>query len=62
MSEFSSSLKLNQIYMVDSPFNEDHKKYNFSFQGGHNFGRETAGKFRENGQITGTFIAMQIGG
>ena len=39
MIEFSSSLKLNKIHVVDNPFNEDPKKF---FQGG------TAGKFREN--------------
>ena len=47
--EFSSSLKLNEIHMVDSPFNEDPKNINF-FQGGPNFGGGTVEKFRENGQ------------
>ena len=46
MIKFSSSLKLNEIYIVDSPFNEDL----IFFQGGTNFGGETVGKFRENGQ------------
>ena len=49
MIEFSSSLKLNEIHVVDSPFNEDPKNI-VVFQGGPNFGGETAGKFRENGQ------------
>ena len=30
MIEFSGSFKLNEIHMVDSPFNEDHKIINFS--------------------------------
>ena len=30
MIKFSSSFKLNEIHKVDSPFNEDPKKYNFS--------------------------------
>ena len=46
MIVFSSSLKLNEIHVVDSPFNEDPKNIFFS-QGGLNFGRGTAGKFRE---------------
>ena len=36
MIEFSSSLKLNEIDIVDSPFNEDPKKCIF-FHGGPNF-------------------------
>ena len=43
MIEFISSLKLNEIHRVDSPFNEDRKNINF-FLGG------TARKFRGNGQ------------
>ena len=49
MIEFSSSLKLNKIHTVDSPFNEDPKNITF-FQGGPNFRGGTAGKFKENGQ------------
>ena len=49
MIEFSSSLELNEIHVVDSPFNEDPKNIIF-FQGGPNFERGTAGEFRENGQ------------
>ena len=49
MIKFSGSFKLNEIRVVDSPFNEDPKNIIF-FQGGPNFGRGTAGKFRENGQ------------
>ena len=30
MIEFPSSLKLNEIHRVDSPFNEDLKNINFS--------------------------------
>ena len=45
--EFSSSLKLNEIYIVDRPFNEDPKN-NFSRET-LNVGVGTVGKFRENG-------------
>ena len=34
----------HEIHIVDSPFNEGPKNF---FQGGPNFGRGTAGKFRE---------------
>ena len=30
MIEFSGSLKLNEIHIIDSPFNEDPKNINFS--------------------------------
>ena len=53
MIEFSSSLKLNEIHKVDSPFNEDPKNIYF-FRGGPNFGGRTARKFSEidnNGDI-----------
>ena len=46
MIEFSGSLKLNEIHIVDSLFNEDLNL----FQGGPNFGGGTVGKFRENGK------------
>ena len=49
MIEFSSSLKLHEIHMVYSPFNEHPKNIIFS-QGGPNFRGRTARKFRENGQ------------
>ena len=49
MIKFSSSLKLNEIHMVDSPFNENLKNITF-FQEGPNYGGRTAGKFRENGK------------
>ena len=49
MIKFSSSLKLNEIHTVDSPFDEDFKNINF-FQGGPNFGEEAARKCRENEQ------------
>ena len=50
MIKFSTSFKLqNEIYRVDSPFNEDPKNIIF-FQGGPNFEGGTAEKFRENGQ------------
>ena len=49
MIEFSSSFKLNEIHVVDSPFNEDLKNIIFS-QGGPNFEEGMGGKFRENGQ------------
>ena len=48
MIKFSSSFKLNEIHIVDSPFSEDLKNI-FFFQGGPNFGEGTAGKFREMG-------------
>ena len=56
MIKFSSSVKLNEIHTVDSPFNEYPKNIIF-FQGGLNIGGETAEKFRENGNIV-----MLIGG
>ena len=49
MIEFSSSLKLNEILLVDSYFNEDPKKIYF-FQRGLNFGGGKVGKFKETGQ------------
>ena len=49
MIKFSSSFKLNEIYTVDSPFNEDPNNIIF-FQGGPNFGGGAAEKFKENGQ------------
>ena len=55
MIEFSSSLKLNQIHIVDSPFNEDPKKIVF-FSG--RDGRKIQGK----SAITGASIVMQIWG
>ena len=48
MIKFSTSLKLNEIHTVDSPFSEDPKIC--FFQEGPNFGGGTVGKFRENGQ------------
>ena len=53
MIEFSSSLKLNEIHTVDSPFNEDPKNVIF-FQGGSNFGEgqsENLGKMGNNRDI-----------
>ena len=60
MIKFSSSFKLNEIYVVDSPFNEDPKNINF-FQGGPNFGEGRPENLRK-WTITGTPIVMQIGG
>ena len=48
MIKFSSSVKLNKIHTVDSPFNEDPKNI-ILFQGGPNFGGGTARKRLENG-------------
>ena len=48
MIEVSSSLKLNEIHVVETPLTRI-PKYNF-FQGDPNFGGGTVGKFRENGQ------------
>ena len=55
MIEFSSSFKLNEIRVVDSPFNEDPKNIIF-FQGDPNFGGGTVRKFRENGQQQGHLL------
>ena len=60
MIEFSSSLKLNEIHIVDSPFNEDPENIIFSREA-LILGKgqpENLGKWA----ITGTFIVMQIGG
>ena len=48
MIEFSSSLKLNKIHVVDSPFNEDPKNINV-FQGGPNFREGTVGNLGKMG-------------
>ena len=48
MIEFSSTFKLKEIHIVDSPFNEDPKNV-ILFQGGLNFGGGTVEKCRENG-------------
>ena len=48
MIEFSSSLKLSEIHMVDNPFNEDSKNIIF-FQGGHNFGEGRPKNFGKMG-------------
>ena len=48
MIEFSSSLKLNEIHVVDSPFNVDPKNIYF-FQGGRSFGGGMVGKCRKMG-------------
>ena len=49
MIEFTSSLKLNDIHRVDSPFNEDPKIIIFSREAPY-FGGGKAGKFKEIGQ------------
>ena len=49
MIKFSSSFNLNEINIVDSPFNEDPKNI-LLFQGSPNFGGETTGKFKKKGQ------------
>ena len=46
--KFLSSIKLNEIHTVDSPFNQDPKNINF-FQGGPNFRGGTARKLGEMG-------------
>ena len=53
MIKFSSSLKLNEIHRLDSPFNKDPKNIIFS-QGGPNFGErqpENLGKMGNNRDI-----------
>ena len=59
MIEFSSSLKLNEIHIVDSHFNNDPQNI-FSRQAliSGRDGRKIEGKWA----ITGTSIVMQIGG
>ena len=59
--EFASSLKLDEIHIVDSPFNEDPKNIIF-FQGGPNFRGRDGRKIKGKWAITGTSIVMQIGG
>ena len=49
MIRFTIFFKLNKINIVDSPFNENPKTYNF-FQGDINFKGGMAGKFMDNGQ------------
>ena len=46
MIEFSGSLKLNEIHIVDSPFNEDPKNIEF-FQESPNLWGGMAGKFEK---------------
>ena len=48
----------NKVHRVDGPFNEDSKNIILG-QGGPNFGRGMARKFRKNGK-TGKPIVMQI--
>ena len=48
MVKISNASYENEIHRVDGPFNEDSKNIIFG-QGGPNFGRGTAGKFREDG-------------
>ena len=53
MIKFSNSFKLNEIHVVDSPFNEDPKNIIF-FQGSPNFGEgwpENLGKMGNNRDI-----------
>ena len=59
MIKFSSSFKLNEIHLVDSPFNEDAKNIKL-FHGGPNFGGGTAGNLRKMGNNRES-IVMQIG-
>ena len=60
MIKLSGSVKLNEIHMVDSPFNEDPK--NIFFQGGPNFEGGTAGKFREMGNNRNIYCYANRGG
>ena len=60
MIKFSSSFKLNEIHIVDSPFNEDLKNINF-FHGGPNL-EEGRPENLEKCAITGTSIVMRIRG
>ena len=54
MVKVSNASYENEIHRVDSPFNEDSKNIIFC-QRDPNFGGETAGKFRENGQNKETY-------
>ena len=60
MIKFSIPFKLNEIHLVDSPFNEDPKNIIF-FQEGPNFGGGTARKFRENEQKQGHLLLCKPG-
>ena len=55
MVKISNASYENEIDRVDRPFNDDSKNITFLGQGGSNFGRGTAGKFRGNGQKQGTY-------
>ena len=59
MIKFSSSFKLNEIHVVDSPFKEDPKKY--FFQRGPNFGEGTAENLGEMGNNRDTFCYANLG-
>ena len=59
MIEFSSSFKLNEIHIVDSPFNEDPKNIIFSEEA--LISGERRSKILGKWTITGTSIVMQIG-
>ena len=58
--EFSSSLKLNEIHIVGSLFNEDPKNTIFSREA--LILGEGRSEFSEKMAITGTSTVMQIGG
>ena len=60
MIEFSSSLKLKKIHIIDSPFNEDPKNIIFSRKA--LISGEERSKIYGKWAITGTSIVMQIGG
>ena len=60
MIEFSSSLKLNEIHMVDSPFNGDPKNIIFSREA--LISGEGRPEILGKCAITGASIVMQIGG
>ena len=60
MIEFSSSLKINKIHIVDIRFNEDPKNITFSREA--LISGEERSKKLGKWALTGTSIVMQIGG
>ena len=60
MIEFSSSFKLKEIHIVDSPFNEDPKNLNF-IQGGPNFGGRTPENLGKMGNNRGIYCYANRG-
>ena len=60
MVKISNASYENEIHGGDCPFNEDSRNIIFS-PGNPNYGGETAGKFRENGQKQGNLLLCKYG-